>query len=121
MHPSKRPNHNHMCLAGGDQGTTTDDAEIHSKNSLLRVIDSEKAGTNSVLKQQADAVQKQVFIVLKPNHISVNGGNGLNYTDTNRSFKMDTMYLGLNRVIRNYQGSASSTGSGLCNVCIEIS
>ena len=107
-----------MCLAGGDYWTTKDDAEIHSYDKWFRVFLSEKAGTKALLNRQY-AVQTQVFIQLSLNQIIASGGGGFNfYKNTNGLFAMDTMYLGLNRVIHNYRGSTSRTGSGLCKVCI---
>jgi len=108
-----------LLSAGGDMLSTLYDAEIHSINKYLRVYRSDVGGSGLLTKSYA--VKTAMLIRLSKNQLYVTNYEGYSYyKEHNGLFAFDTMYMGLNRVIRRLSGSpvANRKGRGLCSVCI---
>ena len=99
--------------------STLYDAEIHSINKYLRVYRSDVGGSGLLTKSYA--VKTAMLIRLSKNQLYVTNYEGYSYYKEHKGlFAFDTMYMGLNRVIRRLSGSpvANRKGRGLCSVCI---
>ena len=103
------------CLfIGGDASSTSYDAEIHSNSATLRMYKNDIAGSG-LHKSDAGVVKTAMLIRLSKSQVYATNYEGYNYyTQHTGLFAFDTMYMGLNRVVR---GSYRS-GRGLCSVCI---
>ena len=69
----------------------------------------------------SDAVKTAMLIRLSKMQMYATNYEGYNYyTQDEGLFAFDTMYMGLNRVVKSISGPASTsrTGQGLCSVCI---
>ena len=111
-----------ICLfTGGDPGTTHDNAEIHSYNNYLKAYRSDVGGSS--LMMSSSSVKTAMLIRLSTGQMYVTNYEGFDYYAEDSSlFLLNTMYMGLNRVVHQLDGppNAGRTGRGLCSVCISF-
>ena len=113
-----------QCLnyfSGGGIGGVEYDAEIWGYSSHLYAYGNKKYGTMPLISVHG-GVQTAMFIELGRRNMYLNNYAGYRYSKPFdfKLFSFDNIYLGLNRVIHNLEGSPydERTGCGLCSVCI---
>ena len=108
-----------LVSAAGDSGTTVYDSEIHSYNNYLKVYRSDVGGSSLITS--TNSVKTAMLIRLSKKQMYVTNYEGFNYYKQDKGlFAYNTMYMGLNRVVKSIYGNPSGgrTGRGLCSVCI---
>ena len=113
-----------MCLFTGDaigRMTNSLNAEIHSYNNYLKAYRS--ILRRSSLITSTTSVKTALLIRLSAMKMNVTNYEGFNYYKADGGlFAFNTMYMGLNRVVKHSKGppNAGRTGRGLCSVCISF-
>ena len=108
-----------LVSAAGDSSTTVYDAEIHSNSNSLKAYRSDVGGSSLITS--TPSVKTAMLIRLSKKQMYATNYEGFNYyKEDSGLFFFDTMYMGLNRVVKSISGPASDdrTGRGLCSVCI---
>ena len=107
-----------ICVfTGGDSDTTEYDAEIHSYSKYLKAYRSDVGG--ATLIKSPPSVKTALLIRLSKMQMYATNYEGFDYYKQDTGlFAIDTMYMGLNRVVENIHEPTKRTGRGLCSVCV---